>query len=97
MVQVEQRPRPEAVARPEAGARSAARAGAGAPLGSGHAVRALVLDIAAPIAVYYGIRAAGGSVWLALIAGGVFPAISTIFGLGLRDPVVGPADRPVVG
>ena len=71
MVQVEQRP----------------RTGAGAPVRSGHRVRALVLDIAAPIAVYYGIRAAGGSVWLALAAGGVFPAISTIGGLVARRRV----------
>jgi hypothetical protein len=50
-------------------------------------VRALVLDIAAPIAVYYGIRAAGGSVWLALAAGGVIPAVSTIAGLITRRRV----------
>jgi hypothetical protein len=28
--------------------------------------------------LYYGIRAAGGSVWLALAAGGVLPALSTV-------------------
>lgn len=71
MAQVEQRP----------------RTGARAPVRSGHPVRAFVLDIAAPIAVYYGIRAAGGSVWLALAAGGVFPAISTIAGLLTRRRV----------
>ena len=71
MVQVEQRP----------------RTGVGAPVRSGHPVRPLVLDIAAPVAVYYGIRAAGGSVWLALAAGGAFPAISTIGGLVARRRV----------
>ena len=58
-----------------------------APVRSGHPVRALVLDVAAPIAVFYGIRAAGGSVWLALAAGGIFPAASTIAGLATRRRV----------
>lgn len=56
----------------------------GAPVRSGHTVRALVLDIAGPIAVYYGVRAAGGSVWLALAAGGVLPAVSAVAGLVTR-------------
>lgn len=56
----------------------------GAPVRKGHPVRAVVVDIAAPIAVYYGIRAAGGSVWLALAAGSVPPAVSTIAGLVTR-------------
>ena len=55
-----------------------------APVRSRHPARALVLDIAAPIALYYGIRAAGGSVWLALAVGGIFPAVSTIAGLATR-------------
>jgi hypothetical protein len=38
----------------------------------------------APIALYYGIRAAGGSVWLALAAGGVVPAVSTLAGVLAR-------------
>ena len=58
-----------------------------APVRSGHPVRALVLDIVAPAALYYGIRAAGGSVWLALAAGGIFPAVSTIAGLVARRRV----------
>ena len=62
-------------------------AAAWAPASSGHPVRALVLDVAAPIAVFYGIRAAGGSVWLALAAGGIFPAASTIAGLATRRRV----------
>jgi len=52
--------------------------------GNGHSARALVLDIVAPIAVYYGIRGAGGSIWLALAAGGVLPAASTVTGLVTR-------------
>jgi len=60
---------------------------AAASVRRGHPVRALVLDIAAPIAFYYGIRAAGGSVWLALAAGGIFPAVGTIAGLITRRRV----------
>ena len=58
-----------------------------APVRSSHPARALVLDIAAPIALYYGIRAAGGSVWLALAVGGILPAVSTIAGLATRRRV----------
>ena len=43
-----------------------------------HPLRTMVIDIVAPIGLYYGIRAAGGSVWLALAAGGVLPALSTL-------------------
>jgi hypothetical protein len=63
------------------------RPAARTPGGSGHPVCTVVLDIAAPIAVYYGIRAAGGSVWLALAAGGILPAVSTIAGLVNRRRV----------
>jgi hypothetical protein len=48
---------------------------------SGHPMRALVVDMVAPIAAFYGIRAAGGSLWLALAAGAVLPVISTLAGL----------------
>jgi hypothetical protein len=48
---------------------------------SGHPVRAVIVDMVAPIAAYYGIRAAGGSLWLALAAGGVLPVISTLAAL----------------
>jgi hypothetical protein len=48
---------------------------------SGHPVRAVVVDMVGPIAAYYGIRAAGGSLWLALAAGGVLPVISTLAAL----------------
>ncbi|HXL92472.1 MAG TPA: VC0807 family protein [Streptosporangiaceae bacterium] len=44
----------------------------------GHPVRGLVVDMVGPIAAYYGIRAAGGSLWLALVVGGVLPVISTL-------------------
>lgn len=50
----------------------------------GHPVRSLVLDIVAPVALFYGIRGAGGSLWLALAAGGVCPVISTVAGLATR-------------
>jgi hypothetical protein len=38
----------------------------------------MAVDIVAPIAAYYGIRAAGGTVWLALAAGGAIPAVSAL-------------------
>jgi hypothetical protein len=47
----------------------------------GHPVRALLVDMVAPIVAFYGIRAAGGSLWLALAAGAVLPVISTLGGL----------------
>jgi hypothetical protein len=46
-----------------------------------HALVPSVTGILAPIGLYYGIRAAGGSVWLALVAGAVVPAITTLAGL----------------
>lgn len=55
--------------------------------GSGHPLRNLILDIVAPIALFYGIRGAGGSLWLALAAGGVFPVITTVAGLVTRRRV----------
>jgi hypothetical protein len=58
-----------------------ASASASAPGRRGHPLRTMAVDIVAPIALYYGIRAAGGSVWLALVAGGVVPAVSTLAGL----------------
>lgn len=63
------------------------RQAAGAPVRSGHPVRTVVLDIVAPIAGYYGIRAAGGSVWLALAAGGILSAVGTIISLVTRRRV----------
>ena len=53
----------------------------------GHPLRAMAIDIVAPIALFYGIRAAGGSVWLAFAAGGVPPAISTIVGVLARKRI----------
>jgi hypothetical protein len=50
----------------------------------GHALRSLVIDMVAPIAVYYGVRAAGGGVWLALIAGGAVTATGVLAGLLIR-------------
>jgi hypothetical protein len=45
------------------------------------------VDILAPIGLYYGIRAAGGSVWLALLVGGVAPAVSAVTGILTRRRV----------
>jgi hypothetical protein len=53
----------------------------------GHAVRALVLDMVAPIALFYGVRGLGGSIWLALIAGGAVTAAGVLFGLVTRRGV----------
>jgi hypothetical protein len=57
----------------------AVRSGSAVP--SSNAVWSLVFDFVAPIALFYGIRSAGGSLWLALAAGGVCPVLSTIAGL----------------
>jgi hypothetical protein len=60
---------------------AAAAAGRPAP---NHALRTLVIDVVAPIAIYYSIRGAGGSVWLALIVGGVVTAAGVIIEFGTR-------------
>jgi hypothetical protein len=44
-------------------------------------VRTLLIDMAAPIAAYYVVWAAGGSVWLALAVSAVIPAISIVAGI----------------
>jgi hypothetical protein len=64
-----------------AGADPAGHAGA---VRRGHPMRSLVLDIVAPVALFYGVRGAGGSLWLALVAGGVFPVITTAADLVTR-------------
>ncbi len=51
------------------------------PAATTNALRTLLIDMVAPIAFYYGVRAVGGSIWLALIAGAVVPAISVLAGL----------------
>ena len=60
---------------------AATSAPAPAPTRREHPLRTMAVDIVAPIAVYYGVRAAGGSVWLALVAGGAIPAVSTLAGV----------------
>jgi hypothetical protein len=59
------------------------QAGQPAPAATGrsHALRGALIDIVAPIAVYYVARALGASVWVALIAGGAMPAIGVLAGL----------------
>ena len=66
---------------------SPASASTAAPTRRGHPLRTMAVDIVAPIALFYGIRAAGGSVWLALAAGGVPPAVSTIVGVLARKRI----------
>jgi hypothetical protein len=64
---------------PDPGRDSVAERPSSAPPNRGaHPLRTVVVDIAAPIGLYYGIRAAGGSVWLALLAGGILPALGTL-------------------
>jgi hypothetical protein len=46
-----------------------------------HPVRQTIIDIVAPVAVYYGARGLGASLWIALIAGAVLPSVSVLFGL----------------
>jgi len=53
----------------------------------GHPVRTIVIDMVAPVALYYGIRAAGGGVWLALVASGVLPAVSALAAVFARRRV----------
>lgn len=68
----------------KAGEAGAGPAGDAAAAWRGHPMRSLVLDIVAPVALFYGIRGAGGSLWLALVAGGVFPVITTAADLVTR-------------
>ncbi|MGH3411087.1 MAG: hypothetical protein ACRDRJ_52605 [Streptosporangiaceae bacterium] len=49
--------------------------------GASRALLTMVIDIVVPIAVFYGVRGAGGSVWLALALGAVAPAASAVAGL----------------
>ena len=58
-----------------------------APARRAHPLRTMAVDVAAPIALYYGIRAAGGSVWLALAAGALVPAVSTLAGVLARKRI----------
>ena len=64
---------------------SAARRTAGGGPAKGGRFRSLamiaILDIAAPLAAYYGLRSAGLSAWVALMLSGVFPALSFAIGI----------------
>jgi hypothetical protein len=59
--------------------------------GTSRALLTVVIDIVVPIAVFYGVRGAGGSVWLALALGAVAPAVSALAGLvrGRRPDAMG--------
>ena len=81
---------PREAGRPAAGATGTSAAGTAAAgtsaagtaaAGRSHALRGALIDIVAPIAVYYVARAIGASVWVALFAGGAIPAISVLGGL----------------
>ena len=61
--------------------RATPRTAAPAPASLGRQLAALVFDIAAPIGLYYGLRAAGLSSLLALAAGAVIPAASAAWTL----------------
>jgi hypothetical protein len=52
--------------------------------GKSHALRTMIIDIIAPIVVYYGARALGATVWEALIAGGAVPAVGVLASLVTR-------------
>jgi len=43
-----------------------------------HALRTMIIDMVAPVAVYYAARALGRTVWVALIAGGIVSAIGRV-------------------
>jgi hypothetical protein len=55
------------------------------------ALRGALVDIVAPIAVYYIARALGATVWVALLAGGAIPAIGVLAGAlrGRRPDTMG--------
>ena len=48
---------------------------------TGRAPLAAVLDVVAPVGLYYGLRAAGSGIYPALLAGAVVPGISTMIRL----------------
>ena len=52
-----------------------------ATAGRSHALRGALIDIVAPIAVFYGARALGASLWVALLVSGAIPAIGVLVGL----------------
>jgi hypothetical protein len=78
----------------EPGAAAEPAAAAPGPATSARPSRGLltmVIGIVVPIAVFYGVRGAGGSVWLALALGAVAPAASAVAGLvrGRRPDTMG--------
>lgn len=59
-------------------------AGPAGPARAGGQLLTLVLDLAAPIALFYWLRSAGAGLLLALAAGAVPPALSTLAGIIIR-------------
>lgn len=53
-------------------------AGPRPPRSAGRPALSLLINLVAPIALYYGLRSAGASIYLALIVGAVAPALSTV-------------------
>jgi intracellular septation protein A len=51
------------------------------------AILPIVFDVAVPLAVYYGLHAAGASNTVALLAGGGLPAIRAVYGLARHQRV----------
>ena len=52
-----------------------------ATAGRSHALRGALIDIVAPIAVFYGAHALGASVWVALLLSAAIPAVGVLAGL----------------
>ena len=59
----------------------------GRPPGIGRQLRALGLNLVAPVALYYGLRAVGVGIYPALIIGAVAPALGAVVKLIRREPL----------
>ncbi|HVA91171.1 MAG TPA: VC0807 family protein [Chloroflexota bacterium] len=78
---------PRHIGREREGARRTERGNR--PLGIGRQLFTLGLNLAAPIALYYGLRAVGVGIYPALIVGAVPPALSTLVQIIRRDRLDG--------
>jgi hypothetical protein len=73
---------PRQAGQPAAGATAAGTGAAGTgAAGRSHALRGALIDIVAPIAVFYGARALGASLLVALLVSAAIPAIGVLIGL----------------